>query len=248
MRSSYRRSQGRISCSGKRLLRRRADANAPTTFTAMSENVFPSMFANNGRMQNCIGLMFANKTPRQRSRSTSPRRDPKRRCSRRVCDKRDPQKQFADRHPRANSCKDAPRRFAPTIIAHQGAFDANAPTSFTAMPENVFLSVFTNNSLLQNCMWLMFASKTPRQRSRSTSPRRDPKMRSRSVCDKRDPSERLPINIRTPSVARARLGDSRLLSSPIRAHLTQMRLLPSMHCRKMFSCQCLLTTVSCKIA
>ena len=138
------------------------DANAPTTFTTTSENVFLSM--------------LANKTPRQRSRSTSPRRDPKRRSSRRVCAKRDPQSITADKHSRVIRSKVAPRRCAPLTVTHMGAFDANAPTTFTALPKGVYLS--------------MFASKTPRQRSRSTSPRRDPKRRSsRRVCAKRDPSE-----------------------------------------------------------
>ena len=116
------------------------------------------MFANKRHLRNCIGLMFASKTPRQRSRSTSPRRDPKMRCSRSVCAKRAPQKQFADRHPRANSGKGAPRRFAPTIIAHQGAFDANAPTTFTTTSENVFLSMFADIGHLQICKGLMFTN------------------------------------------------------------------------------------------
>ena len=107
--------------------------------------------------EKCFLINVSKQNSRQRSRSTSPRRDPKRRCSRRVCDKRDPQSGTSDKHSRVNSSKGAPRRFAPTIIAHQGAFDANAPTTFTAMPESVFLSMFANNGHLQICMGSMFA-------------------------------------------------------------------------------------------
>ena len=190
MRSSYHRSQGRISCSGKRLLRRRADANAPTTFTTLPKNDFLSMFANKLLLRNCIGLMFRNKTPRQRSRSTSPRRDPKRKDSRRICAKCAPQSGTADKHPHAIRSKVAPRRCAPPTITHKGAFDANAPTTFTTTPENVFLSMLANKRHLQNCIWPMFANKTPRQRSRSTSPRRDPKRRcSRRICAKCAPQK-----------------------------------------------------------
>jgi hypothetical protein len=129
------------------------------------------MFAYKGLLQNCMGLMFANKTPRQRRRSTSPRRDPKRRCRRSVCDKRDTQSRTADKHSLANSGKGRASERCSYYFAHKGAFDANAPTTVTTMSGNVFISVFAykgrmqncirlmfaNNGLLQNCMGLMFA-------------------------------------------------------------------------------------------
>ena len=127
------------------------------------QNCIGLMFTNNGLLQNCMGPMFTNKALRQLSKSTSPRRDPKRKCRRSVCAKRAPQCVTADKHLRVIRSMVAPRRGAPPIVACKGAFGANAPTTFTAMPKNVFLSMFANKSPMQNCMEPMSANKTLRR-------------------------------------------------------------------------------------
>ena len=114
---------------------------------------------------------------RKGSRSTSPRRDHKREgrrsvCGKRnprgkvigaplrgattrnesrrsVCGKRNPESGIADKRSLANSGEGRASARCSYYFANKGAFDANAPTTFTAMPENDFMSMSANNSLLQ---------------------------------------------------------------------------------------------------
>ena len=123
---------------------------------------------------------------RKGSRSTSPRRDHKREgrrsvCGKRnprgkvigaplrgattrnesrrsVCGKRNPESGIADKRSLANSGEGRASARCSYYFANKGAFDANAPTTFTAMPENDFMSMSANNSLMQNCMGLMSAN------------------------------------------------------------------------------------------